>query len=26
MPGLNVVINLYKLAILPTPSIDKAFQ
>src|SRR6218665_371729 len=26
MPGLNVVINLYKLACLPTPSIDKAFQ
>src|SRR6218665_3096418 len=26
MPGLKVVINLYKLALLPTPSIDKAFQ
>ena len=26
MPGLNVVINLYKLALLPTPSIDKALQ
>jgi len=26
MPGLNVVINLYKLALRSTPSIDKAFQ
>jgi len=26
MPGLNVVINLTKLALFPTPSIDKAFQ
>jgi len=26
MPGLNVVINLNKLALLPTPYIDKAFQ
>jgi len=26
MPGLNVVIILYKLALLPTPSIDKAFR
>jgi len=26
MPELNVVINLYKLALLPTPSINKAFQ
>jgi len=26
MAGLNVVINLYKLALLPNPSIDKAFQ
>ena len=24
MPGLNVVINLYKLSLLPTPSVDKA--
>ena len=26
MPALNVVINLYKLTLLPTPSIDKAFH
>ena len=26
MPRLSVVINLYKLTFLPTPSIDKAFQ
>jgi len=26
VPGLNVVINLNKLALLPTPSTEKAFQ
>ena len=26
MPGLNVVINLYKLALVLTPSTDKALQ